>query len=1154
MWEEKLVGAIASSLIEILPKVGKSIAKKDSLQKTVNLALGRLIKEFPVPESYRDTFRYFFSLEPVAQELSKLITFNEEPDFEELKSKLEKDGLDSRTLEGIDMSEVFDRFAEIFLEECAKNPDLRRLVEIRLENYKPYKSIYSLQKTLFKHYQEQFEYLPQPVRQMKNVVKIRLEDIFIPLSLMQEGKEVSEEIKRKIERIKRLQGKAPGREQKRELEAYTEILQTSSKESTKPITFKGLIKAGDKLVILGDPGAGKSTLLRYLALIYSQGREKIKETLGDDEVLFPIIVSINAYADALKKGQDPKGLNFIDFLTSYYRKQNLSGNMSRLFNLKLREGKCLVMFDGLDEVLDINQRKTIASAVKNFVNGHSKKGNKFIITSRIVGYNEAPLGNDFVHFKVLPFGKKEIRQFALKWYEAYKSPKNGVQPDIKEVKKETDAFIKDIKNTELEHLISNPLLLTIAALIREAGKKLPNRRVELYRSYVEAFAETWNRARDIYNFVVELKAGGKKIDETMVISTLSRVAFVIHSSTPGGVISQNKLKKILVGVFAKRYGLPLGDASTAAEEFISIMTHQIGLMVERELRAFGFIHQIFEEYLCARYLCLLREKERNKYVKRYLHHPRWEEPILLTLAYLQGENAEYLLEKIYKNKSKYEDILHRDLFLSAKALADDVDSPWSLIKKILDKTIKLWKSSPYSSQINEMEDIYYRMKGTKNEEYVEERIKSFLKDSNKKRRVRAAYFLINAKLSKDKAINTLAKLMEDKDPHIRFNAARALGTLGVKNKHVVDRLLKLTEDKDPHIRFNAARALGTLGVKNKHVVDRLLKLMEDKDPDIRFNATVALGNLGVKNKHVVDRLLKLTEDKNPGIRFNAAVALGLGVKNKHVVDRLLKLTEDKNPDIRSNAAVALGLGVKNKHVVDRLLKLTEDKDPDIRFNATVALGNLGVKNKHVVDRLLKLMEDKDPHIRFNATVALGNLGVKNKHVVDRLLKLTEDKNPDIRSNAAVTLVTLGVKNKHVVDRLLKLTEDKNPDIRSNATVALGLGVKNKHVVDRLLKLMEDKDPDIRFNATVALGNLGIKNKHVVDRLLKLTEDKDPHIRFNAAEALKSIGKYSKKTVDTLYNSLKISEDEDIFNLFRTVVGVSEEEKILPSDRIKQDEA
>jgi hypothetical protein len=82
-----------------------------------------------------------------------------------------------------------------------------------------------------------------------------------------------------------------------------------------------------------------------------------------------------------------------------------------LLQRRLDGGKCLVMLDGLDEVASADQRRTVVSAVANFVTAYARQGNRFVVTSRISGYLAAPLPEPFEAVELQDMDDPTIARF-----------------------------------------------------------------------------------------------------------------------------------------------------------------------------------------------------------------------------------------------------------------------------------------------------------------------------------------------------------------------------------------------------------------------------------------------------------------------------------------------------------------------------------------------------------------------------------------------------------------------------------------------------------------------------------------------------------------------------------------------------------------------
>ncbi|MCP4694964.1 MAG: NACHT domain-containing protein, partial [Desulfobacterales bacterium] len=220
------------------------------------------------------------------------------------------------------------------------------------------------------------------------------------------------------------------------------------------------------VVILGDPGSGKTTLLHHLAMSLA-AEENSKSAL-------PIFVPLAAYDDYLSRvGNDaPLG----EFVALYHEKwQNMPG-LAPLFQRALDQGRAVLLLDGLDEVLETVTRQFVAGQTEALIRQWTGKGNRCVVTSRVVGYREAPLPQSLLHVTVLDFGQPEIEIFVHQWSLAYETWVQGRETPtaVQHAKFEEEAFLEDVRsNPSVERLAANPLLLTMLALLRRQVGKLP---------------------------------------------------------------------------------------------------------------------------------------------------------------------------------------------------------------------------------------------------------------------------------------------------------------------------------------------------------------------------------------------------------------------------------------------------------------------------------------------------------------------------------------------------------------------------------------------------------------------------------------------------------------------------------------------------------
>ena len=149
---------------------------------------------------------------------------------------------------------------------------------------------------------------------------------------------------------------------------------------SEPLPVLDLLQKHAGLVILGDPGAGKTTFVKYLTVMLALGQG---EALGLGGRL-PVLVPLSAYANALAQHDVP----LQEFVAEHLHARGVDVPAGQVIKDALAHGQALVMLDGLDEVQTLQQRALVVERVETFFDHQRKQGNKFIVTSRIVGYRD----------------------------------------------------------------------------------------------------------------------------------------------------------------------------------------------------------------------------------------------------------------------------------------------------------------------------------------------------------------------------------------------------------------------------------------------------------------------------------------------------------------------------------------------------------------------------------------------------------------------------------------------------------------------------------------------------------------------------------------------------------------------------------------------
>jgi len=313
--------------------------------------------------------------------------------------------------------------------------------------------------------------------------------------------------------------------------------------------------------VLGDPGSGKSTLLRYLLLQLAQGSSTFAATfplLSGEEICVPLYMPLAAYAEVFLTNA-PGTRSLEDFLPIYLRENYLSDFVDFLQE-QLQQGNIFFLFDGLDEIPDATLRIKVVGQIELFTKSHS--ANRFIVTSRIVGYKEAPLASsEYQVYTLADFTEEQVKTFTQRWCPAYERWVNGFTESqhledaaTKEAEKLFDATQS---KPAVKRLAVNPLLLTILALIQRQGIELPSHRIELYRLCTETLIDTW----------VKAKGQSMQFSKNEIIRILRPLAFWMHEHAAVGAIPQEEIHQQIVRQLVERT-LNEYEANQQAEQFL----------------------------------------------------------------------------------------------------------------------------------------------------------------------------------------------------------------------------------------------------------------------------------------------------------------------------------------------------------------------------------------------------------------------------------------------------------------------------------------------------------------------------------------------------------------------------------------------------------
>ena len=950
---------------------------------------------------------------------------------------------------------------------------------------------------------------------------------------------------------------------------------TANVRSSESIELAEVVKLHDRLVILGDPGSGKSTLTRFLTLKHSQalykGQTEADANLGPAR--FPILIRIADYAE---HGM-PMGKSLSDFLVDYCSMHECpETGLADMLAAELASGSCLILLDGLDEIVSADERRSVVQRIEDFIRRYGNRPNRFVITSRIAGYRSAPLGEPFTHYSVQEMDEAQIRRFLERWCPAVEEAQTAdLSTEARETvaQREIEGIMKAVLNSPgVRRLAANPLLLRILALIHRTGAQLPQRRIELYRLAADTLARTWRTAQGVPETAL--------VKDEYLTPLLSKLAYWLHDNKPTGIATEREVYEVLGEEWARLNYLPWNadDPSPKIKEevnkFLIAVREHTGLFVERAPKRYGFMHLTFEEYYAARYL-IARSKTRAMLIRNHLHNPRWNEPILLALGFVGLESpveASELLEiailaegedatTLGFTSSAFESLLGRDYLFALRCLGDNIPTnpriKRPLIKRLanellyqthpaqfrqyrqtllerldyLKATEEAYTLSLYFvealNDTNGSPDMYYHAlenlgRLDQAPEAVVAALVNRLQDDNFKMRRLSAESLGQLGQTSGEVVTALLNALRSAETKIRISVAQSLSSLRQASSKVIAALLKGLRDDDPQVRMWAAQSFGQLEEIPEEVVNALIDSLRDTDPDVRMRAAQSLGRLEQVSGEVIAALLKALHDNDARVRRWAVQSLRqLDQNSDEVVAALLDAFHDSDPDVRIQVAQSLGqLKQAPNKVVSALLQGLHDSDSQVRYWVAKSL-QIEHSSNEVVTALLTDLHDADPDIRVQAAQSLGRLEQVSGEVIAALLKALHDNDARVRRWAVQSLRRLRNTSDEVVAALLIALSDTDSEVRIQAVQSLGqLKQAPVEVVTALLKSLHDADARVRSWTVNSLEQQGLAPSNVVTALLNTLSDVDPYVRIQVTQSLTKLRQMSNEVINALLKGLE----------------------------------
>ncbi|MFJ7071258.1 NACHT domain-containing protein [Streptomyces sp. NPDC098781] len=369
------------------------------------------------------------------------------------------------------------------------------------------------------------------------------------------------------------------------------------------------------VVLIGGPGQGKSTLGQLIcqayrvALLDEEGEHLL--TTEARTVLhalrrnfaeiglqppqgrrWPIRIALNQYANAILGGED---VSLLRFLADRVGHRSSVPVTSIHIKRWLRTWPCLLVLDGLDEVVSRETREEVMSRISDFLlEARQIDADLLVIaTTRPQGYKGEFHSGDYETLTLVPMPDSD----ALHYAERLAAARHRDDPDMR------DTVLERIRTAISEEgttrLLRSPLQVTIMSLLVERRARLPQNRYELFDAYYDTiYAREVDKPGITGQLLADHRLHIDWLHQHVGILLQTRAA---QSRELDAVIEDDELREHIRQRLHEETE-DQNEAEVLASRLLEAATDRLVLLVAPNAGYIGFEVRSLQEYMAARAL------------------------------------------------------------------------------------------------------------------------------------------------------------------------------------------------------------------------------------------------------------------------------------------------------------------------------------------------------------------------------------------------------------------------------------------------------------------------------------------------------------------------------------------------------------------------
>ncbi len=340
-----------------------------------------------------------------------------------------------------------------------------------------------------------------------------------------------------------------------------------NRERIRNISVTNLTEKHNFIILSGTGGLGKSMMMQHLMLDAIKHYEERKQL----PIFIPLKDYVERYASLEQYVYDKFRVLTDDIGADEFRDV-------------LREGKCLLLFDGLDEIKS-DYIKQFELHLEHFVDRYSD--NTFVVSSRPGGRFVS--FNRFAVYHLSPFTMRQALELI---------DKLEFRPDEPTIKEKFREELVATRFSSHREFAENPLLLTIMLMTFEQFAELPSKMHIFYREAYLTLSQKHDASKGAYKRPLRCKVSAERFADYFAEFCArtyrdERFEFTEHE---------------FERYFRSLHGPKADDLDITAADFAADLTDNLCMMYHESQR-YHFTHRSFQEYFCAVYFS--KQKDRT---------------------------------------------------------------------------------------------------------------------------------------------------------------------------------------------------------------------------------------------------------------------------------------------------------------------------------------------------------------------------------------------------------------------------------------------------------------------------------------------------------------------------------------------------------------